>query len=179
MQLITSCFPTCGDPGIYENIYNSVWIEAYDNSGFYSKPIVDSVYKNAFGLSVGLNFETNQIGMNTLQFNSLFSSAFANECESPTFTYPDPVKLVLIYVTNTQTGEKTDASSYFGMEDYYGNELITLEQFFIQREEWHDGFQFQLVNWDSIPNSAIFTAEAYLESGIVFMNQTKQINFYQ
>jgi hypothetical protein len=56
--------------------------------------------------------------------------------------------------------------------------FLYLEQFFIEREEWHDGFQFQLVNWDSIPNSAVFTAKAYLESGQLFLQETEQINFF-
>jgi len=179
VQVITSCLPQCGDAGTYEHIYNGVTITPYDLSGFNTKPIIDSVYKNAFGLSVSVNFEFIQISMAKPKLFGAFSSAIAmSDCPEPVYKYSDPIKTVELFVTDITSGETTNVSNYFGIQSYIGDELITLEQFFIERAEWHDGFQFELVNFDSIPNSAIFTAKAYLESGIVFTEETEQINFY-
>jgi len=152
---------------------------AFDNTGFNAKHIVDSVYKNAFGLTVSVNFESTQIGLAMPKQNLIgFSTLMAIDCPGNTYIYPDPIKNVELYTIDTETGEKTKVSDLFGVVGYYESELISLEQFFIEREEWHDGFQFELVDFESIPNSAIFRVEAYLESGIVFIGDTEEINFY-
>lgn len=178
IQVVTSCIFHCPEPMSYENSYNSVSIEAYDNSGFYPQIVNDTVYKNAFGLAVMVNFESVQISELNFYKLNFFNTAMALNCENDNFTYPDPISHVEIFITDTKTGEINNATEFFMTESYMSGQLISLEQFFIEREEWHDGFQFQLVNWDSIPNSAIFTAKAYLESGQLFLQETEQINFF-
>jgi hypothetical protein len=52
-----------------------------------------------------------------------------------------------------------------------------LEEFMQIREEWHDGFQLQLSDYQWVPNDVVFEAKVQLESGITFTGQTKLIHF--
>ncbi len=175
VKLLVSCC-RCDDYGTYEVDYNAVDVTAYNTAGFTTQEVTDSVYKYAFGL--GIYMVQERILSNTNpSFNLLgFSSIMACSCPEDIYEYPDPLDYILILATDTETEIITDVTSTFRILS--GNyEYISLEQFFNERADWHDGFEFQLVDVDTIPSSAIFTVQAYLESGTMFSELTQQINF--
>src|SRR3989339_658107 len=141
VKLFVSCDSRCGGSATYENIYNNVIIKAFNTAGFQSILVEDSVFKNTFGLTISMNFETNQVARNKIPFQSGFSFAMALECTSTTYLYPDPLDIIEI------------------------------------REEWHDGFQLDLLDYKTIPDNAVFIAEAFLESGLMFTAETPEIYF--
>jgi hypothetical protein len=177
IQLIISCiFCTCDDAVTYEVNYNSVEITPMNTAGFSNEIVNDSVYKNAFGISILIHSDHTLINSVSNNYTLGFSTALACSCEDDTYIYPDPVSHVYIFIIDTETNERTNVTDYFGMP-VGNNEHVSLKQFFNERAYWHDGFQFELVNFNPIPNSVIFVTEAYLESGKMFTNETKQINF--
>jgi len=174
--IISSC--GCGDSFTYENIYTGVTIIPYDNSGFNSKIATDTVYKNAFGLVIQVNFDS-KLADNSVKFGLGFNSAmaFSSDCIGDEYLYPDPISYFDIFMINQLDGRKTKVTDFFKILGYKG-ELISLEDFFPQREEWHDGFQIELVDHDSISNSVIFEVEVFLESNKSFIGQTEVVHFY-
>lgn len=176
-QIIISCC-NCDDTFTYENIYTGVTVTPYDNTGFYSEIAADTVYKNAFGLGVQVNFESklaeNHINLG-LGFNS--AMAFSCDCIGDEYLYPDPISCLKIFMIDQINGQKINVTDCFQIQGYSG-ELIALEDFFAQREEWHDGFQIELVEHDSISNSVIFEVEVFFESSKSFIGQTDIVNFY-
>jgi len=176
-QIIFSCCD-CGDTFTYENVYTGVTVIAYDNSGFSSDIAIDTVYKNAFGLGVNVNFDS-KLADNSVNLGLGFNSALAFSCDciGDEYFYPDPISYFEIYEINQLNGQKTNVSDYFKIEGYSG-ELISLDDFFPQREDWHDGFQIELVDHDSISNSVIFEVEVFFESNKSFVGQTDIVNFY-
>lgn len=178
-QLTVSCFCDCPGPKTYEVVYNDVSVVGHDTSGFGSEEVLaDSVYKNAFGLTVSVNFDLNKISASDHRPFSLFNSAFACDCVGDEHRFSDPIDYVAIYAIDTETQDRTEVTDYFSTYGYDNSGLISLDELFENRAEWHDGFQFELVDFDSIPNTAIFVAEAYLESGNMFIDSTTQVNFY-
>ncbi len=167
-QMFFSCWGCdCPTPEIFENNYTDVSVIPYDTSGFNYEVVNDTVAKNTFGLGVLVNFETIKIASNFLKLSALgFNSALAfSDCNCPgdEFVYPDPIDSFNIYIINLETEQKVDITQNFRIYSY-SNELITLSEFFEQRENWHDGFQIELVEYDSMPNSGIFEVEVFLES---------------
>lgn len=178
IQVLISCiFCDCQDPETYEITYNSVDVTALNTSGFTDQEITDSVYKNAFGLLVAMNSDFTLIHAVSPNFTLGFSTVMACSCNENTYNYPDPLNNINIFVVDTDTDERTNISEKFKIRSYYDG-LISLDEFFAQREDWYDGFQFELVDFNSIPNSAIFVVEAHLLSGIMFSRETQEINFY-
>jgi len=181
-QMFFSCWGCdCSAPSTFENNYTDVSIIPYDTSGFNPEIVVNKAYKNAFGLGISVIFEPIKISYNLKIFSDLgFTSAmaFSCDCETDKYIYPDPIDYMNIYIIDTQTEQKIDITDKFKIY-FYSNELISLNEFFEQRENWHDGFQIELVEFESIPNSVIFIAEIFLESGKTFSNQTEIINFYE
>lgn len=182
-QLFFSCWRcNCPTPETFENNYTDVSIIPYDTSGFNYEVVNDTVNKNTFGLGILVNFETIKVAFNfkklaTLGFNSAL--AFSDcDCVEDEFIYPDPINNFNIYMLDTQTEQRTDITQNFRIYSY-SNELIPLNEFFEQRENWHDGFQIELVEYDSMPNSGVFEVEVFLDSGKTFSNHTGIINFYE
>ncbi|PKP11041.1 MAG: hypothetical protein CVU09_04490 [Bacteroidetes bacterium HGW-Bacteroidetes-4] len=176
LQLMNSCLFRCPDPGTFENIYYGVTITAFNTAGFYPVEVVDSVYKNAFGLTVSVNFETKQIAATKPRLIPEFKSAYAFSCEEDTYLYPDPIKNLEIYAINPDHSEKINATSWFSIYGY-NSDLLGLEEFMKIRELWHDGFQIELSDYQSVPSDVVFEAEVQLESGTTFTNQTTLIHF--
>lgn len=176
-QIIISCCD-CGETFTYENIYTGVAVTPYDNSGFYSEIATDTVYKNAFGLGVQVNFES-KLAENNIDLGLGFSSAMAFSCDciGDEYLYPDPISYLMIFMIDQVNGQKIDVTDYFQIQGYNGD-LIALKDFFAQREEWHDGFQIELVEHDSISNSVIFEVAVFFESSKSFIGQTDIVNFH-
>ena len=177
-QLMVSCICNCGTPGVYEVEYSGAFITPMNTAGFYTEPVTDTVYKNSFGLYMGLDFEMVQTAMvSNNNFTGFgFAQAFSCSCDGDEYGYPDPLSTMDLFVINTKTEERINVTSWFGVYGYDG--ILPFDEFFKQREDWHDGFQVELVEFDSIPNSAIFVVEAHLESGLIFTKETSVVNFY-
>ena len=176
--IISSCVDCHCNTANYDKIYNDLELRAWDTSGFQNSEIIDAtpVFKNAFGLSVSVLFELNEIALNSINYKSLgFASAYACDCIGDTYNIDDSIDSIIITVLDVNTQNEIDVTSKF-IAKYNGNE-ITLSDLFENLEDWQDGFQFDLNNYDNIPNIAIFTVKIYLESGIELTKQTQQINF--
>jgi len=180
-QLIMSCiFCNCNDPETYEVNYTSIFVTAFNTAGFMNTEVEDSVYKNAFGISVSVA-SNYVISTNTESsyFTLGFNSVKACSCVDDTYIYPDPISFVEILVTDTETNQTNDVTSNFRAQSYYYNHVITLEQYFDERQQWDVWFQFDLVDLENIPDEAIFTINLYLESRTSLSEETKQINFHK
>lgn len=175
LQIIISCC-NCGDSYTYENNYTGLTVTAYDNSGFYAEIATDTVYKNAFGLGVLVNFES-KLAENNANLGFGFAMAFSCECVSDEYLYPDPISGMKIYCIDQIDGQKLDVTDCFLIQGYNG-EFLALEDFFAQREEWHDGFQIELAESDLIANSVVFEVEVFFESNKSFVAQTDIVKFY-
>jgi hypothetical protein len=179
IQVLISCiFCDCPDPETFNISYSSVEVTAMNTAGFSPTAVTDSVYKNAFGLLVYMNSDYTLIQTATPNFTLGFSTVTACSCDENTYLYPDPLSYMNVFVVNTDTDERTDVTENFKIQSYYYDGLINLNEFFSERENWYDGFQFELVDFNSIPSSAIFVVEAHLLSGIMLSRETQQINFY-
>lgn len=181
-QMFFSCWGCdCPAPSTFENNYTDVSIIPYDTSGFNPKILVNKAHKNAFGLGISVIFEPVKIADNFKLFSGLgFTSAmaFSCDCAGDKYLYPDPIDYVNIYIIDTQTDQKIDVTENFKIY-FYSNELMSLSEFFKQRENWQDGFQIELVAYETMPNAVIFIAEVFLKSGKTFSNKTQVVNFYE
>lgn len=152
-QTIMSCGP-CDCPNVktYEIQYNGVVIKAYDTSGFQPKEVTGSAYRNACGLTASVSSDWNQIAQGVSSFG--FVQAFACDCLWDEYIYLDPISYVKISMTDVNSGEISDVSAKFEVYGYDG--LLPLDDFFSIREDWHDGFQFELVDFASISDLSEF-----------------------
>jgi len=177
-QLIASCLPcTCDAPQTFNVVYESVIVRAFDTSGFNAAEVMDSVHRNAFGMSVSVNFETLSISSAPKKIQGFgFSAALACTCDDDEFNFIDPIDRLDIKVMDVLTNEEVDVSDSFVTFDYLGNET-SLDKFFDTIEEEQDGFQFELMSSEKIPNSSVFIITVYLDSGLTLTKETGQINF--
>ena len=172
----------CPEPQKSQVNYNAVTLTPYNTSGFRDEVVEDTVHRNSFGLGVSVNFELEKLAASTdvnANFGFGFAMAFSCDCVGDEYKYPDPIDHVKIFVTDVQTAETREITDYFAAYEYSNGGLISLDEFFSKKEDWHDGFQFELVEYDDIPAAAIFTVEAFLKSGKKFSEQTDQINFFE
>lgn len=181
--LATCCFTCDCDPiKTFESTYNDLDIRAWDTSGFENKEVVNSAYKNAFGLTISVQFELNQISYSKPIWNISsfgFTSAYAmSECDCPMDEYInlDPLASIKINVINLETQEITDVTDNFTTYNYNG-EQMTISELFEIRDEWHDGFQLDMSEYDNIPDSSLFSVIISLESGAELIKQTQEITF--
>ena len=100
----------------------------------------------------------------------------ALSCVDDTYLFPDPIKNIELFITDKLNDEELNATELFKIKDY-NQELVSLEDFFIIRDEWHDGFEFELTEYQNLPDSATFKVEVYLESGIIFTEETETVYF--
>ena len=182
--IATSCFPSCDCEPIktFERTYNNLEIQAWDTSGFQNEEAINSAKKNAFGLTISVQFELNQISFSRpmLDISSFgFTSAYAmSGCDCPADEYinSDPIVSIKINVTNLENQEIIDVTDNFTTYNYNGEQL-TINELFEIREEWHDGFQVDMSEYDNIPDSSVFTVIILLESGTELIEQTQEITF--
>lgn len=50
------------------------------------------------------------------------------------------------------------------------------KELFDNRSYWNDGFQLNMMEYDNIPDSSIFTVKIVLESGTELIQQTQELN---
>lgn len=177
IQLFSSCdlIMRCDDAVKYQVNYGGISLIAWNTAGFQVNEIADSIHRNSFGLMLHMLIEQKIV----LKSKNVFFSngAYAFSCPDDEYNLIDPIDHVEIHMTNVSTDERQNVSELFGVYGYSG-ELISLAELFSIRQEWHDGFQFELVEFDSIPTSVVFLVNVNLESGKMFSEQTQQINFH-
>lgn len=180
----TSCFPSCDcDPiKTFERTYNGIELKAWDTSGFQIEEVINSAYKNAFGLTISVQFDLNQIASSKPKLNMSsfgYTSAYAvSDCDCPSDEYIniDPIFSIKINVTNLENEEIIDVTDNFTTYSYNGEQL-TISELFEIREDWHDGFQVDLSEYENIPDRSLFTVIILLESGTELIEQTQEITF--
>lgn len=171
----------CENAEAFENTYTNIEIEAYDLSGFNSKPLEAKAYKNAFGLMIGAKYESKEINTNKgdnlkLGFNSAMATQDCN-CLGDNYRYTDQLLGLNVFVVDAKTQKTKEVSDLFLIESYNGKQ-ISIEEFFKSREKWDNNFRIKLSKFESIPDKCIFICEIKLESGKILSSETKNIEFY-
>lgn len=178
--LATSCDPCdCSPSRTFERTYNGLELKAWDTAGFQNVEVSGNVNKNAFGLTVSVEFELHQIAYlkSRINFGSFgFTPAYACSCVPDEYINFDPIETIEIRVTDTQSLEISDVTANFTTNDYNG-EQITISELFENRADWHDGFRLDMTEYDNIPNTSIFEVKIILNSGTELIEQTQEINF--
>lgn len=182
--LATSCFFKCHCDQIktFERTYDDLELKTWDTSRFQNIEVIDSASKNAFGLTLSVQFKLNQIALSKPMLNlSSFgiTSAYAFQpCDCPSDRYinVDPIISIKIYVTNLENQEIIDVTDNFTTLDYSA-ERVTIAELLKIRQDWHDGFQMEMTEYGNIPDSSMFTVIVSLESGTELTKQTQEITF--
>ncbi|MCX2745309.1 hypothetical protein OO013_15635 [Mangrovivirga sp. M17] len=178
--IITSCC-NCDPVLTYEKTYNGVEIKSWDTSGFRPVSSADTVYKNSFGITVETIFDLNEVAYNQPAFDLSsfgYSSAYATSCDCLPHKYidTDPIILIVIQVTDTETQETINVTNNFTIPGY-GGESLSINDLFEQNPMMLEAFQADMTKIDNIPDKAIFTVKYYLESGAELVDQTQEIIF--
>ncbi|MFC2110558.1 hypothetical protein ACFLRU_07080 [Bacteroidota bacterium] len=175
--IFSSCFCDCSDEH-FEMTYTGLELKTWDTRGFENTEISSSIPMDSFGLTIYLSEETKQVANIKSKFNMNpfgFTSAYAVVdcfCESE-LTIKDPINSIIIAVKNTETNERTDISNNFNShEDKSINELLAENI-----GDFHDQFNLDLIKYENIPNSSIFTVIVTLDSGIELIKQTETVIF--
>lgn len=177
--IATSCDPCSCDPyRTFERTYNGIELKAWDTSGFKNVEAFDVVHKNSFGLTFSVDIELNQIAY----FKSIFdlssfgfTSAFACDCVPDEYININPVKSVIITVTDIQTQEIIDVTNNF--KGYSYDDELTINELIEMNDGWHYSYKIDMTEYNNIPNSSIFNIKIILESGTELTEQTQEINF--
>ena len=175
IQMGFSCVPCDCNEKSYVVEFHNMDLTALDLSGFQATEVKDTVYRNAFGLVVAMSAHAQEVSDNGINFG--FSSAMACDCGPDNYDYIDPVQTAEIYMTDEITGQIFNASTFFNIWEYAGN-LTSIPDFFAEKRQDQEYFQFQLTAYDSVPESATFMVELTLVSGTQFTEQTQTIHFY-
>lgn len=178
IQLIVSCRCNCPEPEYYDVSYTGIVFSPFNTLLQEISSEEDSLTKESFGLNVLFDIEEKLISWSAKKQAFKFNSLMACSCLDKDLSYPDPISHVEIFVVDRLTNQKKKATSYFRTKKYYSDDWINITDFFEEREEWEVEFTFTLFDHDSIPNSAVFIAEAFLESGTMFTSQTNNIDFF-
>ena len=180
LQLAVSC-NDCVCPGAekYEVRYNDIAVTPYNTAGFVDRVVLeDTVYKNSFGLTVQLSSELSKISQLSDPIRFGFNVALACSCVGDEYVYTDSLERTTILMTDVSTNETQEVTEWFVTYRDDSNEPISLEEFFVTRANWHDGFQFELSEYSAVPRTAVFVVEALLKSGNLLIAQTDPVHFY-
>ncbi len=175
-QFLVSCICDCGDSYDIKKTYTGITVSALNTSGFNNTVVEDSVFRNSFGLEVIMDFTSEEIAKTAYFKASGFSSANALSCDciGPDYIYEDDIDFIDIYRIIGE--ESALVTSAFSIQNYSG-EWTSLYEFFQIRDEWHDGFQIQLTDFEAVPDTSKFLIEVIMTSGNKFSATTKEITF--
>ena len=180
--LLTACVCNCPAVKTFNSVHTGFDLQSWDTSGFNDTETESTTYKNAFGLSIYLDYsdeEATSSSINTSLSGFGFSSAYAWSCDCPFDIYliPDPIVDVDIFVTNTITNERINITQNFESSNYYDDTKITVKELFQDLDRWNDNFRFDLIEFDNVPDSAVFTVSIKLDSGKELTQSTSKIEF--
>ena len=134
----TSCVPcNCGSASVYEKTYNGIDLQAWDTSGFQNQEVSGKVNKNAFGLTINLLFELNQMAVKepNYEFGSFgFTSAWSCDCVVDEYINSDSIVSIKINVTNLENQEVIEVTDNFTTYNF-NEEQLTISELFEIREE--------------------------------------------
>ena len=185
IQFVMSCRDECdcGHSGVYEVEYDGITVTPWNTAGFNATKVMDTVHRNAFGLTLSVNFE--QYKISSLHNNFGLSAALACSCVPPEYYYTDPIDYAEVYVTDISTNEQQNATEHFGAYNYPDGSISLTDFFSIRQKEYEDRhlhpfleLQLELTEFEDVPSSAVFTVNVYLKSGTKFSEQTQQIKFH-
>jgi hypothetical protein len=176
LQTVLSCdICDCPRSRKLEANYTGLTLKAYNTAGFENTLINDTVFVNSFGLKFSLDVNYIEIaGRVEDRPNVGFASALACDCVGDEYIESDKVRKIEILVTNTLTQEETDVTSHFAFFDYATNSHVSLTN----QTAWPSALWVDLVVFDDIPKSSVFTVTYFMESGVEFTKETTTINFY-
>lgn len=165
-----------GESGTYSKSYHSLSVQAWDTSGFQSILASDSVTKVAFGLTINVNFDLEEVAINELHLSSFgFSSVMADPVP-PEYINIDPMESLEIIATDKQSGLDYVVTDNFVSYNFAGNQM-TIAELFDNLEEWQDGFQLDLNSSENIFTRTVFAINIQLESGKILTTDTEEILF--
>ncbi len=193
VQLVaSSCIKCdCPSPKTSNITFTGLELKTWDTAGFQDVEVTnDSIYKNAFGLSIKMYYDEEVVAMfqpkkNT--FNSLgFMAAYACSCADDEYNIKDPISSIVISATNTKNQQVTDVSSNFTVS--YGLKNLSISEYIEIKlngsyYRWHEWFynvrrfELDLAEYETIPDNATFTVKIILKSGKELTSKTQQINF--
>ena len=180
--IASSCDPcSCETVQTFERLYNGIELKSWDTSGFQNQEVIGEVYKNAFGLTISIGFDLEQIAsfkpkINLKSFAFLSAYAFSCDCPPDIFINKDPMASISIMVTNLKTQETSIITDHFTTYGYNGEQL-SFTDFFENREDWQDGFQVDMTTYKDIPDFSMFTVKVVLESGKEIIEKSSEIHF--
>lgn len=178
-QLVISCFPCrCPESRTFNVVYNEVMVTPYNTVGFQDRVVMDSVPKNAFGLTIQLKFDTELTYYKNINCAWGFEGLYACDCIGDQYLYPNPISKVEVFTINALTDAEVNSTENFKTYNYYNSDLIEIDEFFENREDWHDGFQFELIDYNDIPLLTKFKIIVILKSGDELIANTNSIKFY-
>lgn len=170
--------------------YVELGVTALNTAGFANTKVQDTIEKEVLGLEVALyfsivadcNFNSNKYGLNTL---------IACPCEplytDTNFINDAVIKSIEIFATDVEQFQDHDVSNNFRVYNQSGKLVNLNELAGIKIDDWQKiwrrfRFQFELVEYKTIPTSAVFTVNFHLTSSRsrpVITGRTQQINFYK
>lgn len=176
----------------FEKLTLTVWNTAGLRSQVASQ---DTLYKQSFGLELEIEFANSsvahlQVPTCGLGFNTLLAGAKCPLCFEYALINRDPYDSLRILMTDIQTRINHNFTSAFrfrdkplaNLEDYLAKDTVTIlaEGSAVNGIYKHRSFTFylDLIDFKTVPNSAIFTVELFLRSGQKLSVKTEQINFY-
>lgn len=180
VRLLSSCCPGDCVNRAYEINYGSVSTTLYNTAGFTETIVEDSVFSRTFGISVSVNFELNQVALsNSVESNFGFNQAMACSCIGDNYVYNDSINFVNLFVKDVEKNETKMVNDIFDISPFDDNMWIyNAWSYDDDTQSQRDGFEFELFQYDSIPDSAIFIVEVNLASGLILTDTTESIKFY-
>jgi len=182
--LASSCRPcNCPEVATFEKTYTGLELKVWDTSGFQSSESIGPFYKNAFGLSTSINFDLTEVVQNIekdIDINGAtfgFSSAYACDCPFIDHIETDPiVSLDIIAIDLQSEEEEIYVTENFVSHNSNGTQ-VSIAELIENRAVWHDGFQFELNDFDNIPLNSIFKIVVTLSSGNELIELTDEVEF--
>jgi len=150
-------------------------VKAWGIRGFQNKEISNPIPVHSFGLTKHLLEDTKQVvsiesKMDMSSFG--FTSAISCDCAYE-LTVKDPIDSIKITVKNIETNEMVEVTNNFTYNGYNSIDELLSENI----GDDYNHFNLEIIKFDSIPNSSIFSIEIILVSGTKFTEQTQIINF--
>lgn len=179
LSVIVACECVCPPPITYTKKHKSIDLKTFDISGFESRKIQDSVFKNAFGMVVAVRYDLEELSeKSTLKRTS---SGFGDgvttcDCVLDQYVVGDSLRQIDLWVKDVKTQAETKVTDKFRIA--YDKDLTISEYISKATETWAlDHVHIELRDGKTIPNTSIFKAIATFKSGKSLTKQTDTIRF--
>ncbi|MEN8913987.1 MAG: hypothetical protein ABF257_09045 [Polaribacter sp.] len=183
LLLCLSCTSEGGcDSGTYEAIHTGLELTVLDTSEPRENIVLNSVSKDSFRIIIIINSASTRIAYFMPKLCFRLSSVQA-DCKENEYINKDPINLVEIIATNTESGEVIDVTDNFTTT--YRGVRIKVNDWFKDESKYFDypntldsdTSYFDMTSSENIPNNSIFTIKIRLESGTELIEKTQEINF--